>query len=135
MVKPFNENVQAWFDVADDDYLAAKSLIKIGSGVRRSICFHAQQMSEKALKAFLSAHGKHIEKVHDLTRLVTLCAEIDPEFTSLRFLADMLTPFAVIPRYPDDSRPVTLKEAKEAVAKAEQIYNFVKSKLDPVTLV
>ncbi|MBM3326132.1 MAG: HEPN domain-containing protein [Calditrichaeota bacterium] len=128
-------NVQEWLDCVEEDRRTTKSLLKYEPTAMRNICFHAQQMAEKALKAFLCANERHIEKVHDLTRLITLCAEVDPEFTSLRVITDELTPYAVVTRYPSDYRSISLDEAKQAVVKTERIYDFVKTKLDPSILI
>ena len=128
------EEVQAWFDRAEEDRRSARALLKNEPRVTGVVCFHSQQLAEKALKAYLTAHKCQVEKTHDLTRLVTLCFEIDPEFATLRFIADELSPYAVRTRYPDDYRPSTLDDAKLALKKAERIMKFVKTKLDPTTL-
>ena len=125
------EDVQIWFDLAEDDRKSARALLASEPSVTGTICFHAQQLAEKALKAYLTANQRHVEKTHDLTRLVTLCLDVEPEFVSLRYLADELSSYAVTTRYPDDYRPISLDEAKSAVEKAERILNFVKMKLDP----
>lgn len=128
-------DVQAWFDSADEDLLTVDTLLKHEPRATSSICFHSQQLAEKALKAYLSTHEKHIERTHDLTRLIDLCAELDPEFASLEEIGDTISAYAVEVRYPDDWHPISLNKAKDAFSKAKRIYDFVKTKLDPTTLV
>jgi HEPN domain-containing protein len=129
-----SDEVQAWFERAEEDRKSARALLRSEPSVTGAICFHSQQLAEKALKAYLTANRRQVEKTHDLTRLITLCMDIDPEFASFRFTADELSPYAVRTRYPDDYRPVTLDDTKLALKKAERIMKFVKTKLDPTTL-
>lgn len=37
-------------------------------------CFHAQQCVEKYLKAFLTAHDRHVEEKHTIYRIFFQCA-------------------------------------------------------------
>jgi HEPN domain-containing protein len=135
MDEPVREKVKEWLLLAAEDHLSARTLLKNAPTAGISICFHAQQLAEKALKAYLTSHQYKFEKTHDLLRLVKACEEIDDEFGNYRSIADALTGYAVEIRYPDDYRPVLLKEAREAVNNAENILNFVKAKLDPTILI
>jgi HEPN domain-containing protein len=63
------------------------------------VLFHLQQAAEKYLKALISHHGTHFEKIHDLRRLIDLCHECGiaiPDYTE-DFVE--LNPFAVEGRY------------------------------------
>ena len=135
MDEPTREKVKEWLMLAAEDHTSAISLLKNEPSVGFAICFHAQQFAEKALKAYLTSKQQHIEKTHDLLRIVKLCTALDPEFGNYETIADELSPYATETRYPDDYHPVLHEEAEEAVAKAERILNFVKTKLDPSTLV
>ncbi|MDP8240561.1 MAG: HEPN domain-containing protein [Candidatus Hatepunaea meridiana] len=135
MDEGINKEVQAWFDRADEDLMTVNTLLTHEKRATSAICFHSQQLAEKALKAYLIAHGKHIERTHDLTRLVDLCAELDPEFTSLEEIGDKISFYAVEIRYPDNWIPIPLNKAKDAFSKAKRIYDFVKIKLDPTILI
>ncbi len=135
MDEPTREKVKEWLMLSAEDRTSAKSLLKNEPSVGFAICFHAQQFAEKALKAYLTSKQQHIEKTHDLLRIVKQCAALDPEFGNYEIIADELSPYATETRYPDDYRPVSCEEAEEAVASAELILNLVKTKLDPSLLI
>lgn len=63
------------------------------------VLFHLQQAAEKFLKALVSNHGTHFEKIHDLRRLIDLCHECGIVLPS--YVEDFmeLNPFAVEGRY------------------------------------
>jgi HEPN domain-containing protein len=63
------------------------------------VLFHLQQAAEKYLKALISHHGTHFEKIHDLRRLLDLCRECG--ITLPAYAEDFveLNPFAVEGRY------------------------------------
>jgi HEPN domain-containing protein len=46
-------------------------------------CFHAQQMAEKCLKAFLAWAQVPFPYTHNLAKLVEIAAGVDPSFRSL----------------------------------------------------
>ena len=63
------------------------------------IFFHLQQAAEKFLKAMLSFHGVHYEKIHDIRRLIELCQTNSIELPNLTEKLVDLNPFAVEGRY------------------------------------
>ncbi|MBL7190403.1 HEPN domain-containing protein [bacterium] len=128
------QNVKRWLSRAREDLITARALLKHQPDVPAIISFHAQQCAEKMLKAYLTLKGKHIEKTHNLTRLVKLCADFDDDFSQFFDFADELSPYAVSTRYPDDWRPYSQNEAVAAVEKADQIMNFVLSKLNELNI-
>lgn len=93
-------------------------------------CFHAQQAAEKYLKAYLTYYSLDFPFVHDLERLVDLCAHRDPSFRNIRTVGRDLTPYAVIPRYDIDFWP-PIEEAREAQIKALQVKAIVLERLPP----
>lgn len=63
------------------------------------VFFHLQQAAEKFLKTLLSFNNVHFEKIHDIRRLIDLCAANSislPDYVE-EFVA--LNPFAVEGRY------------------------------------
>ncbi len=76
-------------------------------------CFHAQQITEKCLKAFLANSQVAFPYTHNLTKLVELCVGLNGAFSSLLPTVKALTPYAVELRY-DDSFWPTSQVAKEA---------------------
>lgn len=93
------------------------------------ICFHAQQAAEKALKGFLLFHDREFRKTHDLETLCRECAQVDPAFAQWRDACEILSGYAVEPRYPDDFEEYTRDLAAEALDLARQIRDFVLAKI------
>jgi len=118
-----------WLAKAEHDLRTAQTMLGVGDPPTDIVCFHAQQTFEKALKAFLVSCDQHVDRTHDLTRLLECCLEKSPDFAQLRSPARALTDYAVSARYPDDLREIPLGEAQEAVAYASAALAFVRGKL------
>lgn len=86
--------------------------------------FHAQQATEKLLKAFLASAGIDFPYTHNLAKLVELCSGVDPAFDTLVSVVELLTPYAVELRYDSEFWP-TEEEARDALASAEKVKQFV----------
>ncbi len=87
-------------------------------------CFHAQQASEKALKASLMQAAIQFRKTHDLVVLVALQPEpVRSELSSLDL--QRLQQWAVDARYPADLPDIRAGEAAAVVAIANQIVTAV----------
>lgn len=116
---------EEWFKKANDDYKSAKVILREG-GYYGTTCFLAQQMAEKYLKGFLVFHGWKLAKIHDLVKLLNECKKIAPDFGDLGEESVLLSGYYVETRYPLDT-PVdySKKEAREALAAAERISQFV----------
>jgi len=93
-----------------------------------TVCFHAQQAAEKALKAYLTAGGVEYPFSHNLEKLVEICASVDASFGDIKSLGAGLTPYAVELRYDEEFWP-SAPAAREAVEGAETIRDFVVSRL------
>ena len=107
---------QEWLEKAEGDFRTAgrelrAELLPKYDAVR----FHAQQCTEKYLKARLQEISIPVPKIHDLTALLDLLRPQAPELESLRFALGMLTDYAVAVRYPGFS-------ADQAVA--EEVYSL-----------
>jgi hypothetical protein len=118
---------RGWLMKAASD-LAAAELVVDGAGPYDTACFHAQQASEKALKALLAFNGLPVPRTHDLEELQRLCLGI----VSLPALAGLdlteATDYGVLVRYdlgfwPDQA------EAADALLLAEQVNRIVLSAL------
>ena len=88
-----------------------------------TLCFHAHQAVEKAIKAVLVAHKVPIIKSHNIGALVKLLPEDTQDLPELKE-AMGLTDYAVLSRYPGDLEPVTKKDYKEAVELAEKVVHW-----------
>ena len=122
---PGSENVQAvvreWVEKAENDLKTAAHTLKLGSDCPTdTVCFHAQQCVEKYLKALLVL--KHIDfpKTHDVGELIALTtglARLEVSVAEQR----RLSVYATVTRYPGDYEPITLSEARRAVAMARRV--------------
>ncbi len=119
--------VADWIRKADND-LQGADLVS-AAGLHDLECFLHQQAAEKALKGLLVAAARPVPHVHDIGRLLSdaraagfACAGLDDD-------ADLLTPFAVVARYPGFGHvsPETARRAKQAAAR---IVDHVKELLD-----
>ncbi len=63
------------------------------------IFFHLQQAAEKYIKALLSFHDVHYDKIHDIRRLIELCQANSIELPDQVEELVNLNPFAVEGRY------------------------------------
>ncbi len=116
---------EEWFKKGRDDHKSAKVVLEEG-GYYGTTCFLAQQMSEKYLKGFLVYSGWKLAKIHDLVRLLNECKKIAATFAELEDDCILLNDYYIETRYPLDA-PIdySKKDAKEALAAAERISNFV----------
>lgn len=83
-----------------------------------SLCYHAQQCAEKALKAVLVARDIAIPKTHSIGLLLDLLSEQMAVPQQVEETA-VLTDYAVLCRYPGDAEPITPQEYERAVRLAE----------------
>ena len=93
-----------------------------------TVCFHSQQAAEKTLKAYLTAHEIEYPFIHNLEKLIDLCAARDPSFAEIKPIAGGLTPYAVDLRYDADFWP-KLEMAQEAYEAAVAIKSFVMKRM------
>lgn len=128
------DRLDQWFYFADNDLLAALSLFD--DGIWNQVCFHSQQVAEKAMKCYLKAGDKHFRKTHSLMELYDLCEKISKKWADFGDNCAYLDRFYIPMRYPDafvGSLPDGLpneKDAKTALKMAEEILNFVKSEIE-----
>ncbi|HXF04445.1 MAG TPA: HEPN domain-containing protein [Blastocatellia bacterium] len=100
-------------------------------------CFLAQQIAEKALKAFLYAQGEPVVTGHSVERLCSRASEYDPEFAERGKTWAILDGYYVPTRYPHslpDSIPArvyTQAAAADAVRLAAEAVEFVTMKIKP----
>lgn len=93
-------------------------------------CYFSHQVTEKSLKAFLIQHSIRFKKIHHLPGLLKMCLKQNQQFSEFKKACRILNDYYIETRYPMDI-PInyTKKEAEEALHLAEQIYQFVKTKL------
>lgn len=128
-----HEEGMRWLEQAQEDLRWAKELVRLGG--YHIACFLAQQVAEKALKAFLYAQGEEVVLGHSVDRLCEAAAKYDPKFSERRNAWAILDGYYVPTRYPNslpDSIPARVYNkavAEEAVRLAEEAVAFVQSKL------
>ena len=66
-----------WLQYARDDLLSAEALME--AGIHNMVCFHSQQVAEKALKAVIAFYNQDILRTHNLLRLYKICEELQSE--------------------------------------------------------
>jgi HEPN domain-containing protein len=76
-----------------------------------TICFHAQQASEKFLKAFLAFHNIDFPRTHDVDFLLKECRKIEADAFNIDVMS--ITDFGVSVRYPDDFYVPDVNESLE----------------------
>lgn len=127
------ELVMEWILRAQDDEANASGILKERNGTPMHVCFIAQQIGEKYLKALLLSFSGDFPKIHNLSSLVAMISSFD-ELISVE-LADAvvaLDPFYIEARYPADIplESFTWEMAEEAFESAKKIKNYVLSKID-----
>ena len=121
--------VGEWVEKAEEDLkvttitLRARKEAPLGA-----VCFHAQQCIEKYLKALLVARRVDFPKTHDIGELLVAIGR--PIGITLPMEEQRrLTAYATVTRYPGSSRPITLPEARKAVALARKVRRAVRMRL------
>lgn len=95
-------NFSAWLRKADHDLLNIENNLSAKDIPWDTVCFHAQQVAEKVLKAFLAYHGRDLLKTHDLIALLAQSVTLDRTLSDLEADCRTLTSYGVAARYPDD---------------------------------
>jgi HEPN domain-containing protein len=122
-----------WLEQAQADFRGAEALLAAQS--YHLACFVAQQVAEKALKAFLYAQGEELVMGHSVEMLSARAAAYDAGFESLRVRIASLDAFYIPTRYPNglpDSIPARvfgLRNAEDALAQARLVLDSVGEKL------
>jgi len=125
-----------WLEQASEDLKWAKDLASRG-GYHIS-CFLAQQIGEKALKAFLYTRGEEIVIGHSVGRLCNSPAKFDKAFSDRVKEWAISDGYYVPTSYPNslpDSIPAkvyTSQAADSAVTLAEEIVEFIAAKIESV---
>lgn len=130
MKKPkFATDVQSWFKKAEEDLRWGQYVA--GGQFYAQTCFVAQQVVEKALKAFILYTGNVSPKIHSLPRLLDICRQQDRDFEKLKEQAEILDKYYAPTRYPDVmvAEEYTQLKAAEALDLAREILEFVKRKI------
>ncbi len=112
--------VAEWIAKAENDLKNAAHTLKLGEECPTdTVCFHAQQVVEKYLKALLTLRGLPFPKTHDIAVLMArLPARMRPRLSDDE--QDVLTDYGTGARYPGWG-PISLAEARRALALARRV--------------
>ncbi|MBI5017508.1 MAG: HEPN domain-containing protein [Deltaproteobacteria bacterium] len=125
-----------WIEQAGEDLHWADHLAREGGW--HIACFLAQQVAEKALKAFLYAQGEEIVLGHSVDRLAAAAAGYAPEIEQAARRWRVLDSYYIPTRYPNglpESIPARVygaDAARSAVELASEVVAWVRSRLGPV---
>jgi HEPN domain-containing protein len=99
-------------------------------------CFHAEQVGQLALKAYLYGRGERFVPIHSLRELLEHAMRYDAGFRQCEDAAKILDQYYIPTRYPDalafpgvPYKTYTEGQAGEAVRLAQQILEAVKEKV------
>jgi len=133
--EPLEEGLR-WLEQAAEDLKWARLLAREGG--YHLACFLAQQVTGKALKAFLYAQGEEVVLGHSVERLCAEAARYRPEFAEWAREWGILDGYYVPTRYPNSlpggipARVYTRRAAEEAVSLAEEAVAYVRALLGDV---
>ena len=123
-----------WLEQAEADRKGARLLFEGGS--YDLACFVAQQIAEKALKAFLYAEGEEFVVGHSVEALCRWAAEYDGDFDRLREEVAPLDGYYIPTRYPNglpDNIPARVynrSAAEEGLRLADKTVQLVRKKFE-----
>lgn len=124
--------VRGWLEKARRDLNTAVNQLNAAEPFADIVCFHAQQATEKYLKAYLLWQEIEFPRTHALEDLVLIATQKEPDFLQLKDEVASLTPYAIETRYPEFEEPLFV-DAQEAVRVAEKVKHFVLQKLPQET--
>ncbi len=118
-----------WIDKAENDLTTAVHVLDLGQACPTdTVCFHAQQCVEKYVKAYLVSKGIDFPQTHDTGALMAL---VPRDLAGSLSVEEQrrLTAYATTTRYPGEYEPISLSEARRAVATARRVRRAVRGKL------
>jgi HEPN domain-containing protein len=116
---------QAWLAKAANDLLNIENNLRSTAVPWDTICFHAQQAAEKALKALLVARGEDVPRTHDLSALLGRCAAVGFVVDDLWDDCAELQPYSVLIRYPGAPFEPEAEEGRLAAEASRRIVDAV----------
>jgi HEPN domain-containing protein len=119
------ELVRAWLLKARNDLATARKVASDPDPYLDTAIYHCQQAAEKVIKGFLTFHGERFDKIHYLPLLLTQAISCDARLNQWLDVAERLTPYVTLFRYPGEFLEPEPDEFARALADAEQLYAFV----------
>ena len=122
-MKSKDDLARSWIRKAESDLANLELCIQSNRSLDTA-CFHAQQGAEKYLKAYLTYSEIDFPFMHNLEKLISLCAQNDSSFLEIEASGRQLTPYAVESRYDMDFWP-SRQDVEAAYDAALAIKDFV----------
>jgi HEPN domain-containing protein len=94
------------------------------------MCFDCQQSVEKALKGLMVFKNIEFEWTHDIGTLIKTLEDNSVEVPDKIKKSASLSVYAVRTRYPGEEEPVTKQDFQEALNLADNVFEWVKNKLE-----
>lgn len=125
---PCTEEALRLLRLAGRDLEIFRILVSHPEAALSSVCFHAQQCAEKALKAVLTSHCAHFPRTHNLEELATLINDQGVATPVPARELRRLNPYAVEFRYDDD--PIHLLTLDEAGQLAQSCLDWASAQIN-----
>lgn len=119
---PLPGSPEDWMRFAHSDLELARAPI-VPKVLLESLCYHAQQAAEKALKAVLISLHIEFPRTHNIRTLPDLLPADIPTSTEILDAARLID-YAVLSRYPGYHEPIEEAEYQEAVNLAEYVVTW-----------
>ena len=121
--------VREWVGKAENDLRTAAHTLKLESACPTdTVCFHAQQCVEKYIKSLLVSRSIPFPRTHDLGILSRALPDAwQPDLSPEQ--VRRLTDYATVTRYPGDYEPVSVPEARAAIALARKVRKHARALL------
>jgi HEPN domain-containing protein len=125
--KPATREAQALLRAARGDSKTVQLLLQHPDAPVSSVCFHAQQYLEKAMKAVLVSNAVVFRRTHDLVELAGLLEGQSIELPLPKEQLRRLSPFAVAIRYEDIE--ITLTDINTVAEMMENAHAWVERQI------
>jgi len=123
------DDFHSWLDKAGDDLLCIDNNLCSKAIPWSIVAFHAQQATEKALKAVLVARRIAFPRTHDLIWLLERCLATGEPLAALRPRIALLEPYAVLVRYPGQDVEPDEQAGRAAAEAAHAVVDAITARL------
>jgi len=127
--------IRSWILKAENDFKNAEHTLRMKPDECPfdTVCFHAEQLTEKYLKALLVHMNIDFPKTHEIGELIDLFPSTCSPPLSLGE-QDALSEYAVDSRYPDDPEKIGAPQASTAMAIARRVRDWARTLLPKTVL-
>jgi len=134
-MKYSKQNADRWLREAENTLNQVQRIME-NEKAYNFVCFLAEQVCQKALKAVLYFDGARLITIHSIAELIKQISKNRPEFLTFLAPAGKLDQYYLSSRYPDavaqpaiPSEIFTEEQAKEAIEIAQKIFELCQSKI------